>query len=864
MGRRRILTAREQVAMTAPWNVTGQAGEMLRRTAAPERHPDLEESLRLHGVVHTTGGRRLPGRHLAVADQRTQETRLLDARGWQRHPSFTPSGLAVQGASAYAGLVGLEDPHAHDYGAVEQRPQTVRTVGRLYDALPGHDPGAVRHFDAMRREVANQHDFMTGRLGIRTEVVDHDPYSDVHEMMADINGHKRLKVLGTRATGSHPHFSDDENDMFRAVHDFFGHAATGRSFDRHGEQAAYLAHSRMFSPDARPAMTTETKGQNSSLILNGHFAPQKVGILPAEHWDDRALRLAFMRKHAASVDLKWERDGSGDWILIGRNPDGNPVAIATDRAPSVRTSRRLAMPAEDAYDSDQADRDPQPVSATGPWYHGSSHDIPEGTILTPGEAKEKSTRGDIYTKPGWDGRQNWIWMHSDPYEAHLYPTMPGDYLYELEPLDEGPHAWNGDEGEKSWGYVSPRARVVRKIDPSDWRKTYDDYYNRNWQSKPGMAYMGEDMRLPYWWRAQQEERDYQRRMKQRQRKYRAQRTASSVHVDYADAPRDEKGRVLLHRGVDPGFNQITFHNTPDPTGETQNSFHFTPPEHWDEAMNNIRSENPRGEEGYGSYWGTLSEARGYADDVNDRQPHGAMTVSAWWHPDDIEDTEHWQDGVWVKPGAQGEVVQSHVYRKGQGWVPLPGSVGRTVTAGRTAGNGGAERGGDYDNWEEYDPHPEDWIDDYPLENEKEEQYLRRIYEPYPADSPDLPDHLKPHTHLPIDVVHHYREFDRPYDANTRMVQRVIADQGIRQPLKISTDGTHAMLIEGNHRLHAARQLGMTHLPVQVFLEKPGEVMGKKHPDMLATHPDYHDPAPLEPVLSDWIKDNGHTLRSFWD
>jgi hypothetical protein len=45
-------------------------------------------------------------------------------------------------------------------------------------------------------------------------------------------------------------------------------------------------------------------------------------------------------RHASGPDLKWERDGSGDWILVGRNPDGNPVAVRTERAPSVRTSAR--------------------------------------------------------------------------------------------------------------------------------------------------------------------------------------------------------------------------------------------------------------------------------------------------------------------------------------------------------------------------------------------------------------------------------------------------------------------------------------------------------------------------------------------
>lgn len=159
-------------------------------------------------------------------------------------------------------------------------------------------------------------------------------------------------------------------------------------------------------------------------------------------------------------------------------------------------------------------------------------------------------------------------------------------------------------------------------------------------------------------------------------------TAMATMDDYARQPRDEQGRILLHRGVDEGFNQVTFHNTPDPTGRTGNDFHFTPPAHWNEAMDNLRSE--QGNESYGGYWGTQDEARFYAGDANGAEPHGAMTVSSWWHPEDVHHTENWQDGLWVHPGAQGEVSQAHVYHRGKGWVPLPGSEGRTVTAARTA------------------------------------------------------------------------------------------------------------------------------------------------------------------------------------
>lgn len=84
------------------------------------------------------------------------------------------------------------------------------------------------------------------------------------------------------------------NDLFRAVHDAFGHAAYGNPFFRApGEERAWVLHSGMYSPEARKAMTSETRGQNSWLNFGPHaehnktasgadtiYAPQKIGILP--------------------------------------------------------------------------------------------------------------------------------------------------------------------------------------------------------------------------------------------------------------------------------------------------------------------------------------------------------------------------------------------------------------------------------------------------------------------------------------------------------------------------------------------------------------------------------------------------------
>lgn len=254
-----------------------------RRKAAAS-HPDLEFQRQLGGCVHSTGGRWFTSVYHAAFSRFAAG--FDDPAAWSLHTSFDPAPVAVQGAKAYAQLRGLPDPHsgATDYLNARRTPTSVKATANAYDSLPNFDPSAVKHFEAMRQGVNDQHDFMTNRLGIRTESVDQDPYADVHEMLADVNNNKRLKVLGTHVTGSHPYFDDDTNDKFRAVHDFFGHAATGRSFDRHGEQATYLAHAQMFHPEARGALASETRGQNSSLIYNGGFSPQRIGIMPKQFW----------------------------------------------------------------------------------------------------------------------------------------------------------------------------------------------------------------------------------------------------------------------------------------------------------------------------------------------------------------------------------------------------------------------------------------------------------------------------------------------------------------------------------------------------------------------------------------------------
>jgi len=278
----------------------------LQRTAELEwggqAAADADNLYHLTSCHHAACGRTLGHRRTAVDIDESRLDRAPD-------PAIHPVRAVAEGARSYASKAGLPEPHAGDYSHIETNPDRIRRLAHAYDALPMSDPGAHHAFTDMARQVHHQYDHLTKTMGVKVESVDHDPYASHLDMAHDLEHNKRLQVLSTRATGPHGFFDNDTNDKFRAVHDAFGHAATGRSFDRHGEEAAWLAHSRMFSGPARHAMTTETRGQNSMLISTGKFAPQKTALLPHE----------FMQRDAALRDEAAKRPG-GDHPFFHETP----------------------------------------------------------------------------------------------------------------------------------------------------------------------------------------------------------------------------------------------------------------------------------------------------------------------------------------------------------------------------------------------------------------------------------------------------------------------------------------------------------------------------------------------------------------
>lgn len=211
-------------------------------------------------------------------------------------PPFPPVAQLLAGARRY-GYPVRDAVAPGAYARVCLDPVLGGAIADAYMSAPARDERAFAAYAAFCRETVRQYHFLVGRvefggLGVAVRVVDVDPYADAESMVDDVR-QRRLKVFASAATGNpHPYLSDGENDMFRAVHDAFGHAASGRGFDPHGEEAAWLKHSAMYSLLARRALATETRGQNCALAFHyrgRRFPEQKAVLLPRSFSDPRSV-----------------------------------------------------------------------------------------------------------------------------------------------------------------------------------------------------------------------------------------------------------------------------------------------------------------------------------------------------------------------------------------------------------------------------------------------------------------------------------------------------------------------------------------------------------------------------------------------
>ena len=223
-----------------------------------------------------------------------------------------PNGVARAAAASYKKSAGIDTPPLKDYRFVD--PKVAKNVADAYEAMP-HDPSnpkVARSYDAFKAETLAQYKQMQ-KAGVKVDLNADYPYKNPREMHADVRDNNHMSVYPTESgfgaegatPADHPLLEKAPvkmggkdatyNDLFRAVHDYYGHAAEGNGFRANGEYNAWRAHRQMYSPEARGAMDAETLGQNSwvnsgpAAALNKGasgadtiYADQKAGLLPKD------------------------------------------------------------------------------------------------------------------------------------------------------------------------------------------------------------------------------------------------------------------------------------------------------------------------------------------------------------------------------------------------------------------------------------------------------------------------------------------------------------------------------------------------------------------------------------------------------
>lgn len=199
-----------------------------------------------------------------------------------------------------------------------------KRIAAAYEAMRNdpHDPAVRRAYDAMIEETLGQYRALDNKgIQFRFNEGGQDPYAkspalgyiDMRDngrlfVFPTVEGYGERGGLSREAVRNNPLLQDTgvkfgdrpalANDVFRAVHDAYGHNGPGNPFFRGpGEDRAFGHHSIMYGPEAIKAATSELRGQNSWLNYGPYadfnkgksgadtkYAEQKIGVMPEWTW----------------------------------------------------------------------------------------------------------------------------------------------------------------------------------------------------------------------------------------------------------------------------------------------------------------------------------------------------------------------------------------------------------------------------------------------------------------------------------------------------------------------------------------------------------------------------------------------------
>lgn len=201
-------------------------------------------------------------------------------------------------ARQYSKIAGLKPYSVGNY--YNYNPEQYVQLADLMEILPhdSHNVDVIKAYDAFNNESVDQYLFLLSR-GLKPEpwLQPGQPYANSAGMRQDVRENNHLYFfLGGGVPADHPlaqqsglsigEYPMTYLDIFRVIHDYFGHAVSGAQFGARGEWNATDSHARLYSYDALPAMLGETVFQNAWVNAGKHIRRSADDSIPKKGDND--------------------------------------------------------------------------------------------------------------------------------------------------------------------------------------------------------------------------------------------------------------------------------------------------------------------------------------------------------------------------------------------------------------------------------------------------------------------------------------------------------------------------------------------------------------------------------------------------
>lgn len=322
---------RENPTETTPTEVKVETNPELVKTVEELLTPKVEQLTQIQENGQTTTNEVQPERTGNGGTTRTAISKTTPLEGAPKTNGATgPDEQLVSVAEKYANENGVDLKRQGEYVEVDE--ERAKRIADAYEEMENNpqDSRVKKAYAEMIKQTKAQYQALVD-AGYKFWFIDVtkpdniDYISSPFNAMRDLRQNKQMGVFPTEAgfgsneevdVSKNPLLEDTgimwasggldgemmpvtANDLFRAVHDAFGHGLEGSGFRARGEENAWQAHSRLYTGDAIGAMTSETRGQNSWVNFGPFgeqnrtasaedtvFADQKVGLMPEWTWTE--------------------------------------------------------------------------------------------------------------------------------------------------------------------------------------------------------------------------------------------------------------------------------------------------------------------------------------------------------------------------------------------------------------------------------------------------------------------------------------------------------------------------------------------------------------------------------------------------